>query len=132
MATATDKARNPQQVSFKEGDWCHIELPAHDRERAKRFYGEIFGWTFQDVPEMDYTLYQTPGNNSGGGFFTPSERMPEKVINYITVNDIAVTSKKIEEFGGKVIGEPVDVQGHGKMQYLLDSEGTLIALWQGT
>lgn len=26
----------------------HFEIPADDIARAKRFYGDLFGWTFQD------------------------------------------------------------------------------------
>jgi predicted enzyme related to lactoylglutathione lyase len=32
------------------GDWCHVELLTDDRERAKRFYGAVFGWRLDDLP----------------------------------------------------------------------------------
>ena len=34
----------------------HFEIPYDSKERAARFYGEIFGWRLLDVPEADYTL----------------------------------------------------------------------------
>lgn len=125
-ATQTEKP----PVQFKQGDFCHIEMPVKDVERAKKFYGEIFGWTFQDVPEMNYTLFMTPGGTLGGGFFTPDEQTPEKVTNYLCVASIEDTAARILELGGKTLSPKIEIPGHGHMMHVLDSEGALIALWQ--
>jgi uncharacterized protein len=119
-------------INFKQGDICHLELPVKDKERAKSFYGEIFGWKFQDAHEMNYTLFSTPGNVIGGGLFTPSERMPDKVINYLTVESIDRTAPLVAKYGGKTLSPKIEVSGHGSMMHLLDSEGNLIALWEPT
>ena len=37
----------------------HFEIPADDLERAKEFYGAVFGWELADMPEMDYTVVKT-------------------------------------------------------------------------
>ena len=42
----------------------HFEIPADDVARARRFYGELFGWTFQEMGE--YTLVQCGGEPGGG------------------------------------------------------------------
>jgi predicted enzyme related to lactoylglutathione lyase len=131
MSTYAELQEQAKAVESMHGDFCHIELPVTDRERAKAFYGEVFGWSFQDVPEMGYTLFITPSGKLGGGMFVPDDQMPNKVINYINVDSIDATVPKIEAKGGKVLGPKVEIPGHGTMQHLLDSEGTLIALWQG-
>lgn len=125
---ATQTAQVPP-ITFKQGDFCHIELPIKDVARAKKFYGELFGWTFQDVPEMNYTLFITP-NGLGGGFFHPSETMPDKVVNYLTVASIEETAARLEALGGKALSPKLEVPGHGWFMHVQDSEGTLIALWQ--
>ena len=51
-------------LEMKEGQWCHVEIPTGDAKKAQRFYGEVFGWKFQEIPQMQYTLYET-GNNGG-------------------------------------------------------------------
>ena len=33
------------------GRLVHFEIHVSDMERAKKFYGEVFGWTFQDWTE---------------------------------------------------------------------------------
>lgn len=64
--TVTDEAPN-------FGSFVHIDPPATDLARAKRFYGQVFGWKFQDMPDMNYTLFEAP-MGPGGGFRTPMKR----------------------------------------------------------
>jgi hypothetical protein len=131
MTTATEAEHQAaMEANGKPGDFCHIEIPVKDRARAKKFYGEMFGWTFQDVPEMAYTLYFTPGGKLGGGFFEPSERMPNQVINYVWVESIEQSLAKLETLGGKSMSPKIEVPGHGHFMHVVDSEGNLFAFWQ--
>lgn len=123
-------AETSKQVTFKQGDLCHFELPIQDLARAKTFYGEIFGWVFRDIPEMGYTLFITPSGQLGGGLFEPNETLPAKVTNYLAVDDIKATAEQVVAYGGQIVGPVIEVPEHGLMQHLLDSEGSLIALWQ--
>ena len=66
----------------------------------------------------------------GGGLFSPSERMPDKVINYMLVESIDQAAKKVTALGGKTLSPKIDVPGHGTLMQILDSEGNLIALWE--
>jgi len=34
---------------MKEGVWCHVEIPSSDPKKSKGFYGEVFGWKFQEI-----------------------------------------------------------------------------------
>ena len=52
-------------TQFLPGSLCWIELDSFNIEIAKRFYGGLFGWEFQDqVPE--YTFCQVGGRNIAG------------------------------------------------------------------
>ena len=45
----------------------HVEFSADDPKAAAEFYNEVFGWTIQDVPDMNYVMFGAePG--PGGGF----------------------------------------------------------------
>ena len=71
----------------------HFEIPAGDVERAKDFYGSVFGWQLQTVSmgESDYTIVTTtpvdeqtqlptePGAINGG-LFARSDRLPAPVL----------------------------------------------------
>ena len=41
------------------GQVVHFELPFDDAERAKAFYGDVFGWSLADMPGMAYTYAMT-------------------------------------------------------------------------
>ncbi|MEE8198215.1 MAG: VOC family protein [Thermoplasmata archaeon] len=118
------------EEALKPGSIVHIELPVKDRDRAKKFYGDLFGWKFQDVPEMDYTLFET-ANGPGGGLFVPQEGQFDKgALNYILVDDIEAKSKEIEAAGGEVIGPTVEMPGRGWWAVFTDPEGTTLAIFQ--
>jgi predicted enzyme related to lactoylglutathione lyase len=48
MATRTKKraAKKPQAAA----SIVWFEVPADDLDRAKKFYGSLFGWTFAKIP----------------------------------------------------------------------------------
>lgn len=130
MTTFAELAEQGKAVQFKQGDLYHFEMPVKDLDRAKKFYGEIFGWQFHDVPEMNYTLFLTPSGQLGGGFFTPSEQCPPKVVNYLAVDSIEETADRLSAYGAQPAGPAVEIPGHGRMMHVVDPEGSLIALWQ--
>lgn len=118
-------AENP-----KPGSIVHIELPCNDTPRAKKFYGDLFGWTFEEIPEMDYTLFEA-GNGPGGGLFVPEEFNPGGALNYILVEDVEAKAKEVESAGGKILVPPAEVPGQGWFAVFEDPEGTKMALWKG-
>ncbi len=40
----------PKRDSYKHGAPCWTDLQTTDVEAAKAFYGELFGWKFDDMP----------------------------------------------------------------------------------
>ena len=51
----------------------HFEVQGNDRKVLAQFYAQLFGWTTNDVSEMDYTLVETGGEGgiNGGIGSTP-------------------------------------------------------------
>ena len=48
------------------GELTHIDIPADDLERAKRFYVEIFGWDIAQLPDMpDFELFMSGPGDAG-------------------------------------------------------------------
>ncbi|MGA3117895.1 MAG: hypothetical protein ABSF90_26110 [Syntrophobacteraceae bacterium] len=56
--------------SFPEQEWFGRSDPGcehtQDPERAKEFYGELFDWKLEEVPDMNYTIINV-GEGTGGG-----------------------------------------------------------------
>jgi uncharacterized protein len=119
----------------------HFEIPSDDRARAKKFYGEVFGWSLQDMPvgEDVYTIAITSPvdekfmhKESGainGGIFQKSTEVPTPVIT-IDVESIDEHAKKIEAAGGKLVVPKAEVPEMGFYAYFKDSEGNLMGLWE--
>jgi hypothetical protein len=117
----------------------HFEVPADDVARAQNFYASAFGWKITAVPDMDYWLVQTADTDENGmlreagginGGMMKKERHFDHPIITIDVVDIDGSLKKIEELGGKAIGEKMRVGSMGYSAYFKDTEGNIMGLWQ--
>ena len=115
-----------------KGGITHIEFPADDLERAKRFYAAVAGWEFGEMEGFpDYWLFQT-GEGSGGGLGTRGESVSNVIRVYITVDKLEAAVAAAEVNGGSVITPPTDVPGQGRFAAVRDSEGNEIGLWEST
>jgi uncharacterized protein len=118
----------------------HFEIPADDMKRAKKFYGDIFGWGMQDVEgEMEYTVVRTaptdannmleePGAINGGLMRRMSKT--DAPIIVIEVPSIDERIKKIIKAGGKVVMPKMEVLKRGLYARVTDSEGNVIGIWE--
>ncbi|MGW5275437.1 VOC family protein [Streptomyces sp. NPDC004044] len=112
--------------------WVDVQLP--DLEAGKRFYGELFGWTFRAGEEVQRGA---PGVDalSGGKLVAAlaakqDGRMPTAWGIYFATDDIAATVARIRQAGGQVITEPVRVGSAGVLAQAADPGGAVFGLWQ--
>ncbi len=120
------------------GRVVHFEIPFDDGDRARAFYGEIFGWDLMVMPEMSYTLATTgpsgeegptePGFVNGG--MLRRESPTEGPIIVIDVDDIDATLAKVEAQGGQALLGKQQVGEMGFAAYFKDVEGNTMGLWQ--
>lgn len=113
--------------------FVHIDIPADDVERSRKFYSELFGWKFEKpVPEMDYYLFQTTGLNGeagvGGGMGLRGEAQ-QRITGYIGVPSVREYTEKIEKAGGKVLNQ-MPVPGWGYLAICMDTEGNIFGIWE--
>jgi predicted enzyme related to lactoylglutathione lyase len=97
------------------------------------FYGKIFDWKFQDVPELSYRIVDTGGEGGiNGGIFKPEREGPASgtTLFYIAVDDLAVYRKKIVAAGGTICVEEQEVPGMGAFSLFTDPEGRMMGLWK--
>jgi uncharacterized protein len=108
----------------------HIEIPTTNFEIAKTFFGYVFGWTFQDVPKIEYVLFKA-GMKPNGGFFKVKKMPKTNQVNvYIEVKEINITLKKVEKAGGTVIIKKSKVQNMGWFAMFTTPDGCHLCLWQ--
>ena len=78
----------------------YVELPATDLAATRRFFEEVFGWTFADFGP-DYTAFTNAGLR--GGFFRSDLRARTANGSALVVlysDDLEDTQRKVEAAGG--------------------------------
>ena len=119
----------------------HFEIPFDDGDRARAFYGDVFGWQLVPVPGMEYTMVMTGPTDEqtgptepgyiNGGMFERSPQFPGKAPNLvIDVASIDDALRQVKEAGGAVVGERMAVGDMGFAGYFTDTEGNLVGLWE--
>lgn len=119
----------------------HFELPADDRERMKTFYTKAFGWEMMQLgPEMmNYTVVMTaPSDDNGpiekgrinGGIYMRQQGMSAAPSVVISVENITAAMKRVEDCGGKMEMQPMDIPNVGKYATFIDTEGNRLSIME--
>ncbi len=108
----------------------HIEIPSTNFKKTKKFFGNVFGWTFQDIPDMEYVLFRAGAQPNGGFYYV--KKMPKKgqVNAYIEVEDIDAKLKEIKKAKGKVLVKKTDIGTMGFFAQFATPDGCFLSLWQ--
>lgn len=114
---------------------CWIDLMTSDVERAKTFYGELFGWTYRTGDQEKYGGYVTASKDgkSVAGLMQKQEdmgQMPDVWTTYLRTDDINATSEAAAANGGLVYLPPMEVPEQGHMAMYGDTTGAAIGAWQ--
>ncbi|MFD5783374.1 VOC family protein [Streptomyces sp. NPDC058220] len=120
-------------AAFAEGTPCWVDVSLPDLEAGKRFYGELFGWTFgQDsgAARAHYTEAFSDGKRVAGLVAKRDGRMPTVWGVYFATPDAAALSAKIVAAGGRLVREPMAVGRFGVMALAADPAGAVFGLWQ--
>ncbi len=120
----------------------HFELPAEDTARMADFYTKVFGWKSQVMGEDfgGYVVATTtestdqgptkPGAINGGLYKKDPTKGATHPSVVISVDDIKAHIKVVQDAGGKVEGEPVEIPGVGWFVAFVDTEGNRLSMLQ--
>ncbi|MFJ7902906.1 VOC family protein [Streptomyces sp. NPDC096198] len=107
--------------------WTDVQLP--DLEAGKRFYGGLFGWTFEEV-SGSVAWARSDGGAVAALVRKRDGRMPTVWTVYFATPDAAALAGRIRAAGGQVIVPPAPVDGLGVTMLAADPEGAVFGLWQ--
>jgi uncharacterized protein len=106
----------------------YIELPSKNIEATKRFYTDVFDWTFIDYgPE--YCVIQDGGLN--GGFYASNQSSATQSGGTLVViysKQLEETQSRVIAAGGSIVKEIFEFPG-GRRFHFLDSTGNELAVW---
>ena len=118
----------------------HFEIPADDVPRARKFYGVLFGWTFEKFPGNggpDYWIISTgepdagtPENMPIGGGMMQRQDPQHSTINYIGVASLDASAGQVTRLGGQIVMPKTPVPKMGWFCVCLDTENNAFGLWE--
>jgi hypothetical protein len=120
-----------------------FEIPVDNQTRAREFYGAVFGWKMNEIPEMHYTQVGTVAADRlgvrgipkepraiNGGMVERRRELVQTPVIYVSVENIEQAVATIEKNGGKVVKPKTPVGNFGFAAYFEDTEGNVLGLWQ--
>lgn len=124
-----------EQDRYIPGVPCWVDVTQPDPRAAVRFYGELFGWEFEDVTPPgapgEYHLARIGGGDVAAVGSVPEGAPAEAAWNtYVRVEDAGETAAKVQAAGGQVLNEPADVGDSGRMAVFADPSGARFCVWQ--
>ncbi len=119
------------------GTICWNELMTRDAAAAKKFYGELLGWTFKEDSSsgMAYTMFTPPGAERPiGGLMQMAgpqfQGVPPHWLSYILVDNVDQRAQRCTKLGGQIKLPPTDIPKIGRFCVIQDPTGAVIALFQ--
>lgn len=107
-----------------------FEIHSADPERAQRFYGSVFGWTFDDDMMPGYSMIGL-GDSAPikGGVAHTKGDSPDAAIFMVQVPDVQAALAAVAERGGSVVTEQQQVPTGLTFGYAADPDGSVFGLW---
>lgn len=113
------------------GDITHIDIPVSDTNRAKTFYGSLFGWEINEIPGFEgYPMWRAPNQISGGGLAPRSADFVQP-RSYVEVDSIDDVLRQVAGLGGSIVVEKQPISETSWWAAIRDADGNTIGLYEG-
>ncbi len=110
----------------EDGKIDYVEFPAKDMGQIKRFYGDAFGWTFQNWGD-EYVAFEGAGLD--GGF--AAEGGPTRPLTILYAHDLEAMEARVRAAGGEITREIQAFPG-GRRFHFTDPAGNELGVWSAT
>jgi len=114
-------------------DW--FEIPAHDIDRAQRFYEALLDVTLRRETIADQTLAVFPSSDTGvggcvmAGPGTPPASQAGTLVYLNAGASLDAALARLERAGGRLVTPPVQLPGDmGRYAHVADTEGNRVGL----
>ena len=104
----------------------YFTIDTADLDKARAFYGALFGWTFDEAASSPTYAHVADSNPPFG--FTKVERAKDFPHLYFQVDDVDALCERVVELGGKA-AVPSDSES-GRTAVVSDDQGVSFSLWR--
>ena len=115
------------------GRWVWMELVTGDPDSARDFYGEVFGWTFEEFEQQERTYVLIRAGDRPAGGILPHRGGADAArsaqwIGMMSVSGVEQATTRATDAGATIIIPPGKLRGRGKVAVLKDPEGALFGI----
>jgi len=124
-----EKEKEKEKENAAHSGICHLEIPCEDAGRVSKFYGDVFGWTFQEVGK--WRLFKTLDTEYplAGNLLVSNFRISEPIV-HLRVANVNAALEKVKGNGGEVLKEEFSIgEGIGYNGIFKDTEGNVMAVY---
>ncbi|MGA5259958.1 VOC family protein [Streptomyces griseoincarnatus] len=114
---------------YTEGTPCWVDAQLPDLEAGKRFYGELFDWTFEGRPTGTVRALKD-GDPVASLARKTDGRLPTVWTVSFSTPDADGLCARIRAAGGQVVAPPAPLGDLGRTALVTDPEGAVFSLWQ--
>ena len=123
----------PEVAERTPGRFVWYDLITDDIDAASAFYGDLFGWEFEDVPEHpgEFQLIRHNGVAIGGMVYHARDHADSAETQWIgslSVTNVDSAVAVVRAQGGTVYAGPKDVPLRGRVAVVADPQGAVLAL----
>ncbi len=121
------------ETTYASGTPSWVDLTTPDLQATIRFYEGLFGWTSETASEEEYGGYTTffkDGKAVAAASPPMGDAQPPVWTTYFAIDNIEGATKLVQDAGGAVLMEPMEVPPHGTMAVFADPTGGVFAMWQ--
>lgn len=124
-----------ERDQFPAGVPCWIDIEVPDPQAAMRFYGGLFGWSFDDnrppgSPGRYSVARLRDGDVAGVGLLASGAASRAAWNTYVCVDVVDATVGKVRQAGGSVLIGPSDLPGAARVAVCSDPVGASFRLWE--
>ena len=127
---AENRASEYRAPEYPEGTPCWVDAQLPDVAAGKRFYGELFGWTFEDQPQGSVRALKD-GEPVASLVRKTDGRLPSVWTVSFATPDAGALCRRILAAGGRVVAPPRHFGDLGVTALVTDPDGAVFSLWQG-
>jgi uncharacterized protein len=112
------------------GNVRHFAINADDLQRARQFYGKVFGWSFEAWGPPGFFMIATGDSGPLGSLqqrreLVPGRRMTGFECTIAVEQDVDKVAAAVKANGGKIVMEKATIPGVGDLIFFEDPEGNL-------
>jgi predicted enzyme related to lactoylglutathione lyase len=126
-----------ERAKYDPGTFSWTDLTTTDQDAAKTFYGELFGWQYNDLPMGEGMAYSTATiDGKAVAAISPQPQqqrdagVPPLWNSYVTVDSADQALERAKELGATVHAPAFDVFDAGRMGVVQDPQGAFFEVWE--